>query len=64
MDKTTFADPAVMASLDGYVKIKYQSEQPDEEPARAVMQRFEAIGLPTYVILRPKSSSGARSASE
>ena len=64
MDKTTFADPAVMASLDGYVKIKYQAEQPDEEPARAVMQRFEAIGLPTYVILRPKSSSGARSASE
>jgi thioredoxin:protein disulfide reductase len=64
MDKTTFADPAVMESLNGYVKIKFQAEQPDEEPSRAVMQRFEAIGLPTYVILRPKGSAGTRTASE
>ncbi len=53
MDKTTFADPAVTSALDGYVKIKFQAEQIDEEPARSVMQRFDAIGLPTYVILRP-----------
>ena len=59
MDRTTFADPAVMAALDGYVKIKYQAEQIDEEPARSVMRRFEAVGLPTYVILRPKSAGAA-----
>jgi thioredoxin:protein disulfide reductase len=53
MDTTTFADPAVMKALDGYVKIKFQAEQPDEEPARAIMQRFDAVGLPTYIILRP-----------
>ena len=57
MDKTTLADPAVEAALDGYVKIKFQAEQPDEEPARSIMQRFDAVGLPTYVILRPKASS-------
>jgi thiol:disulfide interchange protein len=57
MDKTTLADPDVEAALAGYVKIKYQAEQPDEQPARAVMDRFEAIGLPTYVILRPKVAS-------
>jgi cytochrome c biogenesis protein CcdA len=55
MDSTTFADPAVKAALDGYVKIKFQAEQPDEDPARAVMQRFDAVGLPTYIILRPAS---------
>jgi thiol:disulfide interchange protein len=55
MDTTTFKDPAVVQALDGYVKIKFQAEQPDEEPARALMQRFDAVGLPTYVILRPGS---------
>ena len=53
MDRTTLADPAVTAALSGYVKIKFQAEQPDEEPARSVMERFKAIGLPTYVILHP-----------
>ncbi|MGH9348576.1 MAG: thioredoxin family protein [Vicinamibacterales bacterium] len=57
MDKTTLADPAVEAALDGYVKIKFQAEQPDEEPARSVMRRFGAVGLPTYVILQPKTSA-------
>jgi len=56
MDKTTFKDPAVSAALDKYIKIKFQAEQPDEEPARSLMQRFEAVGLPTYVILHPKTA--------
>lgn len=54
MDATTLKDADVVGALDGYVKIKFQAENPDSEPARAVMQRFDAIGLPTYVILRPK----------
>jgi thiol:disulfide interchange protein len=58
MDKTTLADPTVKAALDGYVTIKFQAEQPDEEPARQVMTRFDAIGLPTYVILRPRWAPG------
>jgi thiol:disulfide interchange protein len=54
MDKTTLADPEVVAALSGYVKVKYQAEFPDEPPARDVLQRFEkAVGLPAYVILRP-----------
>jgi cytochrome c biogenesis protein CcdA len=53
MDKTTLADPAVKAALDGYIKIKVQAEQPDEPPARELMQRFDAIGLPAYAILKP-----------
>ena len=55
MDKTTLKDPAVRAALDGYVKIKFQAEDPDRQPARAVMQRFDAIGLPAYVILKPEN---------
>jgi thioredoxin:protein disulfide reductase len=55
MDKTTLADREVEAALSGYVRIKFRAEDPDREPARAVMQRFDAVGLPAYVILRPKS---------
>jgi thiol:disulfide interchange protein DsbD len=55
MDKTTLANPDVEAALSGYVRIKFRAEDPDQEPAKAVMQRFNAVGLPAYVILRPKS---------
>jgi thiol:disulfide interchange protein len=54
MDRTTLADPAVTAALQSYVKIKFQAEVPDEPPAADVMRRFNAIGLPTYVILKSR----------
>jgi cytochrome c biogenesis protein CcdA len=55
MDKTTLANQEVVSALSGYVKIKFRAENPDEQPAKTVMQRFDAVGLPAYVILRPKS---------
>jgi len=55
MDKTTLQNASVKSALAGYVKIKFQAEEPDRQPAKAVMQRFNAVGLPTYVILRPKT---------
>ena len=54
MDKTTLEDPAVTSALSGYVKIKFQAEDPDQQPVKAVMQRFNAVGLPAYVILKAK----------
>jgi hypothetical protein len=55
MDKTTLASGDVKAALSGYVKIKYQAEDPDSQPAKGLMQTFKAVGLPAYVILRPKT---------
>ncbi len=55
MDKTTLASGDVQQALSGYVKIKYQAEDPDAQPAKSVMQRFDAVGLPAYVILKPKT---------
>lgn len=60
MDKTTLENADVRSALDGYVKVKFQAEDPDAEPARSMMKRFGAIGLPTYVILSPTSSSSSR----
>ncbi len=59
MDSTTFEDPSVTAALATYVKVKVQAEQPDEEPARALLARFKSVGLPTYVILRPAAAGAA-----
>jgi thioredoxin:protein disulfide reductase len=53
MDRTTLVDSAVTDALSGYVKIKFQAEHPDQPPASVVMDRFGAIGLPTYIILKP-----------
>ena len=53
MDRTTLKDPAVEAALGDYVKIKFQAEDPSASPAFEVMERFGAIGLPAYAILRP-----------
>jgi thiol:disulfide interchange protein len=53
MDTTTLKDPKVTAALAGFVKIKYQAEQPNEPPAKAILQRYRSIGLPTYVVIRP-----------
>jgi thiol:disulfide interchange protein DsbD len=58
MDKTTLADPAVTSALSNYVKIKFQAEDPGVDPAKSAMARFNAVGLPTYVILRPKGMAG------
>jgi thiol:disulfide interchange protein len=55
MDKTTMEDPAVVAALENYVKVKFQAEDLDAEPAKAILARFNAVGLPTYVILKPKA---------
>jgi thiol:disulfide interchange protein len=54
MDRTTLADPAVIAALSGYTKIKFQAENPDTPPARELMQRIRAAGLPAYVVLKPR----------
>ncbi len=54
MDRTTLKDTAVGDALSRYVKIKFQAENPDESPTKEVMSRLGAIGLPTYVILKPR----------
>jgi cytochrome c biogenesis protein CcdA len=56
MDNTTLKDPEVTTALSSYIKIKYQAEDPDREPASTIMRRFGAVGLPAYVVLTPNTS--------
>jgi cytochrome c biogenesis protein CcdA len=54
MDRTTLEDPAVKTALAGYVKVKFQAEDPDDPAVAGVMRALNAKGLPTYVILHLK----------
>ncbi|MBL7077026.1 MAG: thioredoxin family protein [Kiritimatiellae bacterium] len=51
MDKTTFKDPAVLAALEDFVRVKVQAEDVAQPETKAMLDRFDAIGLPTYVVL-------------
>lgn len=55
MDRTTLEDAAVKAALAGYVKVKFQAEDPDDPNVERVMRALGAKGLPTYVILKAKT---------
>ena len=54
MDKTTLASEPVKNKLSGYVKIKFQAEDPESAPAKDLLRRVGGVGLPTYAILRKK----------
>jgi thiol:disulfide interchange protein len=54
MDKTTFKDPAVVAVLEDFVRVKVQAEDVSDPGTKAMLDRFDAIGLPTYVVLLPE----------
>lgn len=53
MNKTVLKDPEVLAALEGFVKIKYQAEDPGTSPVKEVWEHFELVGLPAYIILKP-----------
>ena len=57
MDRTTLEADGVRAALADYVKVKFQAEDLGVTPAREVMERFEAIGLPAYAILHPRGAA-------
>lgn len=54
MNKSVLKDPTVLEQLDGYIKIKYQAEDFAVPATREVLEHYEVLGLPTYVILQPK----------
>ena len=54
MDETTFKDEKVLAAMESYVLVKFQAEDPEAEPARTLMEKFDTVGLPTYVVLQQR----------
>lgn len=54
MNKTVLKEQAVLDALEGFVKIKYQAEDPGASPVKEVWEHFELVGLPAYFILMPE----------
>ncbi|MFC1468071.1 cytochrome c biogenesis protein CcdA [Verrucomicrobiota bacterium] len=54
MKKTTLKDVAVKDKLRDFLFLPFQSEDPKQPEVAAVMDYFNARGLPTFVILKPK----------
>jgi len=54
MERTTFKDPKVIKKLDSFIVVKFQAEKPNQPNVKKIMDRYKLIGLPGYVILKPK----------
>jgi thioredoxin:protein disulfide reductase len=54
MDDTVLKDEAVVQKLESFVKIKYQAERMDQSPTSDIIDHYEVLGLPAYLILQPK----------
>jgi thiol:disulfide interchange protein len=44
----------VKARLAGYHEVRLQAERPNQAPAKQVLDHFNVMGLPSYVVLTPK----------
>jgi len=53
MEHTTFAAAAVKQRLSGFHEVRFQAERPNQSPAKEVLDHFNVLGLPSYVVLTP-----------
>jgi len=54
MDRTVLKDEEVLSRLENHVKIKFQAESLSESPVKEVVEYFQVMGLPTFIVLEPK----------
>jgi thioredoxin:protein disulfide reductase len=55
MDESVFLQDRVKDRLKDFIVVRYEAEKPNENPAKAVLDYFHVIGLPTYVVLQPRT---------
>ncbi len=58
MEHTTFESVPVKQRLAGFRQVRLQTERPNQSPSKEVLDHFKVMGLPSYVILKPKNPSG------
>ncbi|OGV36061.1 MAG: hypothetical protein A2X48_17515 [Lentisphaerae bacterium GWF2_49_21] len=55
MDLTTLRNAKVTGKLEGFVKVKYHAENPDDPETFEVLTYFKVLGFPTYLVLLPQN---------
>ncbi len=56
MSRTTLKDSKVKKSLEDFIFVKYQAEKFSDPEIEKVLKYFKVSGLPTFVILKPKTN--------
>ncbi len=54
MDATVFNQEKVKRRLKDFIAVRYSAERPNDSPAREVLNHFNILGLPTYLVLSAK----------
>jgi thiol:disulfide interchange protein len=57
MKRTTFKDPDVVNALDSYVKVAFQADDTEAPRVKNVLQYYDVLGLPTYIVLEPAADA-------
>ncbi len=53
MDATVFNQPPVEDHLKQFIAVRYAAEQPNAAPAKPLLDHFNIVGLPAYLVLTP-----------
>jgi len=54
MDETVFNRSEVKAHLHDFIAVRYAAEQPNAVPAKPLLDHFNIVGLPAYLVLSSK----------
>jgi thiol:disulfide interchange protein len=57
MSRTTLKDAGVKNSLEDFIFVKYQAERFNDPEIEGVLSYFKVDGLPTFIILKPKTDA-------
>ncbi len=55
MEHSTLRDAGVRKQLDNFTLVKFQAEHLNDAALKSVLDEFGVVGLPTYVVLKPRS---------
>ncbi len=58
MSRTTLKDAKVKKSLEDFIFVKYQAEKFSDPEIAEVLNYFKVTGLPSFIILKPKTNPG------
>ncbi|MCK5708735.1 MAG: thioredoxin family protein [Candidatus Aureabacteria bacterium] len=60
LEKRTLSDPDVVRTLEDFIKVKFQAENPSEPFTKEVLDHFGVKGLPTVLVIKKKNSARLR----
>jgi len=56
MEATTFKDDKVEEILKDFILVRYQAEDLNKSPTKELLDHFNVLGLPSYIVLLPKKN--------